>query len=196
MTNSLFFNNWNLEFIQYWPTHLILSSLSVISFSFFLTQKITLSNSSQSQRSIFFDVGFKNPISDFDLTLSQLNKGKRKPQCEPVWSCEILKGQWALLLIWKKESFFYLLIKGGVGDFGETSSSALEFENTQPEKICHFLTEPLLQHTRTRTWPMRARDKFVHRWKADRQVGHPVILAGPALKIFIAIGMLRAFHGI
>ena len=69
---------------------------------------------------------------------------------------------------------------------------------------------------------MRARDKFVHRWKADRQIGHPVILAGPAkmigrafysitastdeiffidffvkaLQIFIAIGMLRAFHGI
>ena len=69
---------------------------------------------------------------------------------------------------------------------------------------------------------MRARDKFVHRWKADRQVGHPVILAGPAqmigrpfysatastddiffnvfivkaLHIFIAIGMLRALHGI
>ena len=30
---------------------------------------------------------------------------------------------------------------------------------------------------------MRARDKFVHRWKADRQVGHPVILAGPAKMI-------------
>ena len=96
---------------------------------------------------------------------------------------------------------------------------------------------------------MRAQDKCVHRWKADRQVGHPVILAGPAkmigrtfysttsstddksfyfiivynnqchfiyivisqytlmmtffngffvkaLKIFIDIGMLRAFHGI
>ena len=66
---------------------------------------------------------------------------------------------------------------------------------------------------------MRARDKFVPRWKADRQVGHPVILAGPAqmigrafysatastddiylcikaLNVFIAIGMLRAFHGI
>ena len=68
---------------------------------------------------------------------------------------------------------------------------------------------------------MRARDKFVPRWKADRQVGHPVILAGPAqmigrafysttastddiyygffvkaLQIFIAIRMLRAFHGI
>ena len=66
---------------------------------------------------------------------------------------------------------------------------------------------------------MRERDKFLHRWKADRQVGHPIILAGPAkmigrafystaastlfygffvkaLKIFIAIGMLRAFHGI
>ena len=67
---------------------------------------------------------------------------------------------------------------------------------------------------------MRARDKFVHRWKADRQVGHPVISAGPAqmigrafysatastddiyvfivkaFNIFIAIGMLRAFHGI
>ena len=35
---------------------------------------------------------------------------------------------------------------------------------------------------------MRARDKFVHRWKADRQVGHPVILAGPAQMIG------RAFH--
>ena len=67
---------------------------------------------------------------------------------------------------------------------------------------------------------MRAQDKFVPRWKADRQVGHPVILAGPAkmigcafysitastydfnvfivksFNIFIAIGMLRAFHGI
>ena len=30
---------------------------------------------------------------------------------------------------------------------------------------------------------MRARDKFVHRWKADRQVGPPVILAGPAQMI-------------
>ena len=45
----------------------------------------------------------------------------------------------------------YLEVKGGVGNFGETSSSALEFGNTQPEKICHFPTEPLLQHTRTRT---------------------------------------------
>jgi len=42
-------------------------------------------------------------------------------------------------------------LNGGVGHFGETSSSALEFENTQLEKIFHFLTEPLLQHTRTRT---------------------------------------------
>ena len=68
-------------------------------------------------------------------------------------------------------------LKGGVGNFGETSSSALEFENTQPEKICHFLTTHTNAHRR-----MRARDKFVHRWKADRQVGHPVILAGPANK--------------
>ena len=30
---------------------------------------------------------------------------------------------------------------------------------------------------------MRARDKFVPRWEADRQVGHPVILAGPAKMI-------------
>ena len=43
------------------------------------------------------------------------------------------------------------VLKGGVGHFGETSSSALEFENTQLEEICHFLTEPLPQHTRTRT---------------------------------------------
>ena len=38
-------------------------------------------------------------------------------------------------------------LKGGVGNFGETNLSALEFENTQPEEICYFLTEPLLQHT-------------------------------------------------
>ena len=30
---------------------------------------------------------------------------------------------------------------------------------------------------------MRARDKFVPRWKADRQAGHPVILARPAKMI-------------
>ena len=30
---------------------------------------------------------------------------------------------------------------------------------------------------------MRARDTFVPRWKADRQVGHPVTLAGPAQMI-------------
>ena len=35
---------------------------------------------------------------------------------------------------------------------------------------------------------MRARDKLVPRWKADRQVGHPVTLAGPAQMIG------RAFH--
>ncbi|KAJ4930945.1 hypothetical protein JOQ06_025246 [Pogonophryne albipinna] len=52
-------------------------------------EKITLSNGSQSQRSIFFDVHFKNPISDFNLTLSQLNKGKRKPR----WSHKILKEE-------------------------------------------------------------------------------------------------------
>ena len=37
---------------------------------------------------------------------------------------------------------------------------------------------------------MRARDKFVPRWKADRQVGHPVTLAGPAKMIG------RAFYSI
>ena len=51
----------------------------------------------------------------------------------------------------KKSQILKSTLKGGVGNFGETSSSALEFENTQPEQICHFLTEPLLQHTRTRT---------------------------------------------
>ncbi|XP_034057062.1 uncharacterized protein LOC117536350 isoform X2 [Gymnodraco acuticeps] len=52
-------------------------------------EKITLSNGSQSQRSIFFDVHFKNPISDFNLTLSQLKKGKRKTR----WSHKILKEE-------------------------------------------------------------------------------------------------------
>ena len=97
------------------------------------------------------------------------------------WICCILKWQYLTLM---------LLLKGGVGNFEETSSSALELENTQLEKICHVLTKPLLQHTRTRTWPMRARDKFVHRWKADRQVGYPVILAGPAKMIG------RAFYSV
>ncbi|XP_033981930.1 uncharacterized protein LOC117479027 [Trematomus bernacchii] len=55
-------------------------------------EKITLSNSSQRQSSIFFVVHFKNPISDFDLTLSQL-KGKREPRC--VWSYEILKVEFS-----------------------------------------------------------------------------------------------------
>ena len=49
------------------------------------------------------------------------------------------------------KSYVSLYVKCGVGNFGETVSSALEFENTQPEKISHFLTEPLLQRTRTRT---------------------------------------------
>ncbi|KAK5892303.1 hypothetical protein CesoFtcFv8_012693 [Champsocephalus esox] len=52
-------------------------------------EKITLSNGSQSQRSIFFDVHFKNPISDFNLTLSQLKKGK----CKTCWSHKILKEE-------------------------------------------------------------------------------------------------------
>ncbi|KAK5922026.1 hypothetical protein CgunFtcFv8_019332 [Champsocephalus gunnari] len=52
-------------------------------------EKITLSNSSQSQSSIFFDVHFENPISDFNLTLSQLNKGKGKT----CWSHKILKEE-------------------------------------------------------------------------------------------------------
>ena len=46
-------------------------------------------------------------------------------------------------------------VKGGVGKNGERSSSALELESTQPEENLplpsDFLTEPLLQHTRTRT---------------------------------------------
>ena len=32
-----------------------------------------------------------------------------------------------------------LLLKGRLGKNGETSSSALEFESIQPEKICPFL---------------------------------------------------------
>ena len=52
------------------------------------------------------------------------------------------------IVVYKEEK---ITLKGGVGHFGETSSRSLEFENTQPEKICHFLTETLLQHTRTRT---------------------------------------------
>ena len=47
--------------------------------------------------------------------------------------------------------FFMSFFKGEVGNFGETGSRSREFENTQPEEICYFLTEPLLQHTRTRT---------------------------------------------
>ncbi|KAK5921999.1 hypothetical protein CgunFtcFv8_019307 [Champsocephalus gunnari] len=53
-------------------------------------EKITLTNDSQEkQHSIFFDVGFENPDSNFHLTLSQLNNGE--PQLPPVWSCVIRK---------------------------------------------------------------------------------------------------------
>ena len=38
---------------------------------------------------------------------------------------------------------FILQVKGGVCHFGETSSSALEFESTQPKKICPFLQTSL-----------------------------------------------------
>ena len=34
-------------------------------------------------------------------------------------------------------------VKGGIGNFGEISSSALEFESTQPEKSCLFLQTSL-----------------------------------------------------
>ncbi|KAK1895677.1 NACHT LRR and PYD domains-containing protein 1 like [Dissostichus eleginoides] len=52
-------------------------------------EKITLRYDSQDPN--FYEVYIENPHSNFQLTLSQLNKGKRKPQCEPVWSCEIRK---------------------------------------------------------------------------------------------------------
>ncbi|XP_034009280.1 uncharacterized protein LOC117500511 isoform X2 [Trematomus bernacchii] len=52
-------------------------------------KKITLRYESQEPN--FYEVYIENPDSYFHLTLSQLNKGKRKPQCEPVWSCEIRK---------------------------------------------------------------------------------------------------------
>ena len=61
-------------------------------------------------------------------------------------------------------------LKGRVDKNGETSSSALEFESTQPEKICP-----------SSNTHERAHDQWGHeislctRWKADRQVGHPVI---------------------
>ena len=42
-----------------------------------------------------------------------------------------------------KENTVTLYIKGGVCHFGENSSSALEFESTQPEKICLFLQTSL-----------------------------------------------------
>ncbi|XP_034057050.1 uncharacterized protein LOC117536345 isoform X6 [Gymnodraco acuticeps] len=55
-------------------------------------EKITLTNDSQEkQHSIFFDVGFENPDSNFHLTLSQLNNGE--PQLPPVWSCVIRKEE-------------------------------------------------------------------------------------------------------
>ncbi|XP_034009270.1 uncharacterized protein LOC117500508 [Trematomus bernacchii] len=66
-------------------------------------EKITLRYESQEPN--FYEVYIENPDSNLHLTLSQLNKGKRKktlwscvirkgkrkPQWEPVWSCEIRK---------------------------------------------------------------------------------------------------------
>ena len=51
----------------------------------------------------------------------------------------------------KEHNHLYLLMsfKGGVGNFGETSLSALEFENAQPEKICPFLQTSLQSPSNT-----------------------------------------------
>ena len=78
----------------------------------------------------------------------------------------------------------YSNIKGRVGKNGETSSSALEFESTQLKLICSFL-QTSLQSPSSNTHE-REHDQWGHeislcsRWKADRQVGHPFIVAGPA----------------
>ncbi|XP_063735166.1 apoptosis-associated speck-like protein containing a CARD [Eleginops maclovinus] len=53
-------------------------------------EEITLRYDSQDPN--FYEVYIENPDSNFHLTLSQLNKGKCKPRCEPVWTCEIRKG--------------------------------------------------------------------------------------------------------
>ena len=59
----------------------------------------------------------------------------------------LIRSPWPMIPSFRKywEHIFpiILLIKGGVCHFGETSSSALEFENTQPEKICPFLQTSL-----------------------------------------------------
>ena len=106
-------------------------------------------------------------------------------------------------------------LKGRVGKNGETSSSALEFESTQPKKICPFLQTSYRAPPPTHTNAHMTNEGT--RWKADRQVGHPIICPGPGqllftaprlpqrkylyifivkALLFIAIGMLRAFHGI
>ena len=80
--------------------------------------------------------------------------------------------------------YFIIYFKGRVGKNGETSSSALEFEITQPKKICPFL-QTSLQSPSSNTHE-RAHEQWGHeislctRWKADGQVGHPIIWAGPA----------------
>ncbi|XP_035862451.1 uncharacterized protein LOC116060966 [Sander lucioperca] len=55
-----------------------------------LPEKITLRYDSQDPN--FYEVFIENPDTNFHLTLSPLNKKKKgKPQCEPVWICEIQK---------------------------------------------------------------------------------------------------------
>ena len=85
------------------------------------------------------------------------------------------------------------LIKGRVGKNGETSSSKLYFESTHP-KInlplpSDFLTEPHLQHTRTCTWPMRSRDKFVYEMEGW-QAGRPRLQQMKYLYIFIVKALM------
>ncbi|XP_039661994.1 NACHT, LRR and PYD domains-containing protein 1 homolog isoform X2 [Perca fluviatilis] len=57
-----------------------------------LPEEITLRYDSQDPN--FYEVFIENPDTNFQLTLSPLNKKKKKkgePQCEPVWICEIQK---------------------------------------------------------------------------------------------------------
>ena len=82
----------------------------------------------------------------------------------------------------KNRTVNFTTFKGGVGNFGETSSSALEFENTQPEKNLPLPYRPA---------------KMIGRafYSATASTFFYVFIV-KAFQIFIAIGMLREFHGI
>ncbi|XP_062279142.1 uncharacterized protein LOC133983942 [Scomber scombrus] len=93
-------------------------------------EKVTLRHDSQDPN--FYEVYIKNPDRDFNLTLSHSCTNKCKPECKPVWTCEIQEDNY-------KQS-------GNSEDVGATGGNTLEEEEHTEDEL-----SALVQKTATIT---------------------------------------------